>query len=659
MDVFRLAIALSGIETKKFDKALLALILNSMYMAYLSNEKFLSISRIQQLIKENYDLEFSTKEIKESISISLDLFLVYEQDKKTNYSLSEKGLNQQKTKTNKYSFSNSVSEFINDNKEELANIGANIDDVESILRNFFYDVFKEGKEEVLFLLKNEQRLNIFNNKRISIIDREIIKLFLNWSNNNKDALVYDIVKSAYDYCILTSKINADESIFSYKKIFLDTNVIFSYVGINGDDRQYSTKLFFKKAKELHSELKYTSVTSVECRDTLKNLIDNMASLFKKENYLSFDEMKTIFPNSNPAALFSLYGEWCSGYPSRNGNYSGFMNEMEKRLETALDELSYEQVEKSFIEQAENKINNLANSLSVFKESLGRKHTFNAALADAKNFYYIDSIKNKNVSTIAKQSVYFSTFDTGLCLWAEKQCEGSTSVFILPSIMYSIMLRFSTRTNDDYRSFNNFLSIRLSDDNMSEQEYALKEEMIEEINNLDLPLDAKKTIAFEANKEIVNQMHDTSPENIVVKDIVNKKADDFYNEFERFKDEEKDKAVEEAEKENYKKGFDDAIKKSANENATKRIKRNKVLRFIIVCLTILLSVSLIAFSIYAFLAEQGDKTSYGWFCMISGLAGAISIPVQLHSYVKNKWFCIDFGTIYEKELIKEQKRIKNK
>ena len=74
MDVLRLAIVLSGVESRRFDKILNSLVVNVFANRDNSNNE-LSVSQIQKELKDTYGLDFSSSEIELSLKDSKN-FLV-------------------------------------------------------------------------------------------------------------------------------------------------------------------------------------------------------------------------------------------------------------------------------------------------------------------------------------------------------------------------------------------------------------------------------------------------------------------------------------------------------------------------------------------------------------------------------------------------------
>lgn len=623
MENLRFAIALSGLSSKRFETLLNKLIVEELI---LSDEKYLKAHDFQTKFKYRYDLDFGIEEIERAAKFDRTNLNVISENNILVISLSEKGKTLKSRE--KYNFTQTVNDFIKVNGDlfvdtKISNRNAC---VEKILTNFLYELFKSGKEEILELLQGDKPSTKLEKSTISTQDRAIINKFLEWDNPKKDEFVFDITKSAYDYCLLSLKIEPNQTIFSRKHIYLDTNVIFSLNGINGKEKQDSAKLFLGKCKELSSEVLYTSKTKIECIDTIEKLVDNMSSIIRKDTYLTCEEMRRIFHSSNPAALYELYVSWQGGHPERNGDYEGFKKFLKIELEKTLSELAFDQINKSFLDKNSQEIENYSRDLLKYKEGMGRRHSENAARLDATNFLYIESQRNKKSSTIQGQNVFFVTFDTGLHRWASKQSEGTVNIFILLTIMYSVMLRFSNRTKDDYRSFNEFISQRLSCDFWDDDVIAMKQSLIKDFQQLDYPDNVKRSMIYYANNQLEELIDAKKDKDIQTDEIVKRAQDYFFEEFDEYKDKIKNEEVKRAQDEYYEKGFSTAV-----EHRIEEVYRHKIISYYILAVLIAIffvaSISLCLF----FVIKDSDSTGT-W---ITGGAAILDLALAMICHVKIK------------------------
>ena len=491
MDVLRLAIVLSGVESRKFDK-----ILNSLVVGLFTNEESskseLSVSQIQKELKSVYNLDFSSSEIESSLADS-KIFLITKKNGVKYYKLISKE-NISHNPLNRFDIDKCITSFYSENKDEINSVGIkSVSAIEKILRRFIYDSFNKGKEELLSLLNCSSLEKGKKWNKLSSRDAIVIELFLNWNNELKDQFIFSLSKTAYDYCVLTLKESPQQSAIAHKTFYLDTNVIFSLAGINGEDKKYSSEAFLKKCQELNIELKYTNYTKIECENTLSALIQNMINIIKKENGFSYEELKAIFPSSNPAALFKMYSSWVGNNTNRNGDFNGFKVFLNEELDKCLEHFKYTYINADFVNNNNVQIEQYSRSLEHFKYKLGRKHSDNAIRCDVINYLFINTIDSNKQGSIRDVKSFFVSFDSALIKWSESKCIGCINNFVSISLMFSLLLRYTGRTNDDYRSFNTFLSMRFGAEFLDDEERVLKEEIIDEVSRLDIPSDAKRRV----------------------------------------------------------------------------------------------------------------------------------------------------------------------
>src|SRR5690606_29010217 len=108
-------------------------------------------------------------------------------------------------------------------------------------------------------------------KSIRTKDVNIINSFLEWENKAKDEILESIYFSGYEFAILSAKKNLlDEKTFNSKILYIDTNVIFRLLGINGKELQNRAELYVKRFKDTGMELRISYPTKLEYSRTIDN-----------------------------------------------------------------------------------------------------------------------------------------------------------------------------------------------------------------------------------------------------------------------------------------------------------------------------------------------------------------------------------------------------
>lgn len=650
MDVLRLAIVLSGVESRKFDKILFSLVI-SVFVNNSHINKELSVSQIQKELKAIYDFDFSSTEIEASLKDSKN-FIVSRKDNLKYYKYVP-GEDERSNPLTSFDINKCICSFYSENKNEINTVG--IDDVstiEKILKKYIYDSFNKGKSELLSLLNGSFSASEKKWNKLSNRDAVIIELFLNWNNDLKDQFIFNLSKTAYDFCVLTLKESPQQSAIAHKKFYLDTNVIFSLAGINGEDKKYSSEAFLRKCKELKIDLRYTNYTKIECENTLNALVQNMISIIKKDNGFSYEELKAVFPSSNPAALFKMYSNWVGKNPRRNGDFNGFNTYLSEELDKCLEKLVYDYIDDTFV--SDDFIKQGCASLEHLKNKMGRKHSDNAIKCDVLNYLYINSFSGSKQASIRDIDRFFISFDSALIKWTDSKCNGCINNFVSISLMFSLMLRFTGRTSDDYRSFNTFLSMRFGTDYLNEDERKMKEEIIDEVSRLDIPADAKRRVIVSASKSLTKELANSNaiPD---LETIISKEVDHFYKEYEEFNYQEKAKAVEEAKQQGNTEGTKTTLEAIARLNASKRRKRNLFVRTTIISLISLIILGLIALCVIEII-NKGTITFNSIMGIVGGVASIAGLVISLLLMLNNKVFIVNKETLFEKELTKLNEEI---
>jgi len=148
-----------------------------------------------------------------------------------------------------------------------------------LFKKFIYSVFNNTQSQIISILNNSY---VFNNETKSFSSREIMFLneFIKWENHEKNAFLAKTISYGFEYCLLVTNTNSSElkDIFRKTFFYFDANIIISSTGIDGELRKLSTLKFFRKLKELNSQLFITSETFKEIKKTIAYKIDGIKTL---------------------------------------------------------------------------------------------------------------------------------------------------------------------------------------------------------------------------------------------------------------------------------------------------------------------------------------------------------------------------------------------
>ena len=101
-------------------------------------------------------------------------------------------------------------------------------------------------------------------------EKRIINDFLNFDDENKDKAIFDIVSLSLEYCILTgdSKQVYVQGIRN-KVFYLDSNIIYRAIGINGESRKELTLRFLEKCISNNIKLAISKYSEKEFKDSIE------------------------------------------------------------------------------------------------------------------------------------------------------------------------------------------------------------------------------------------------------------------------------------------------------------------------------------------------------------------------------------------------------
>lgn len=100
-----------------------------------------------------------------------------------------------------------------------------------------------------------------------------------------------------------------------------------------------------------------------------------------------------------------------------------------------------------------------NDMAVQIKSLSEHKYFDTAHNDACDIVWVEMCRKPGEENIFSTKTFLLSSDRGLFRWDSKYNSGSSPIVMLPSQWLSILLRYVSRTSDDYRSFVSFLNIQ--------------------------------------------------------------------------------------------------------------------------------------------------------------------------------------------------------
>lgn len=455
-DIFRLAAVLykdGNYEVKKENT--IKKIIKAIFLEYENVSK--TISEIIKAIDENYFLPFSEEEIKKILNESSETFQMEDMHLEVpKYNLIENVYIKLKDKIKKNDLKYYVDKYLKSINSK------NMEEDRAKIFQFLYSIFTKNLENYnLFLHSNVHSFSdILKEYSISDIDINLINNFFKYNAVEKDKIIFDIISLSLEYCLLASPKELSQKQISNKIFFLDSNVLYRAIGLNGEERKELTLQFIKRCIDYEINLKILSVTEEEFKGSIKHRINR---LFKIHNHNSPEE---IFKKYSSDGIYLYYYNWKKNRTNIN------MREFESFIFSKYEELK--ENNKITVEYKNNVKFEENNEMQKMKDSIfnfKRISDFSSGEYIAKNdtqiilsLLKIRKEKNDINKGILNMNNFLISTDQQLRDWS-LEYGFINPIILLPSEWMTIMFRFLGRTSNDYKSFVSFLNLKNKEQNI--------------------------------------------------------------------------------------------------------------------------------------------------------------------------------------------------
>lgn len=341
-----------------------------------------------------------------------------------------------------------------------------------LVQKYLYFCFNSNASNLLSLIgENPKHIDSttftaeFNPSQEEI---DIINDFIHWENAEKNKFMYSVVSSCYEYCLITANKSPtiSKSIFRGKKFFLDTNIIFRIAGFNKDERKFVSKVFVEKCREVGVALCYTSAVLTEIYRVIDSQIKYIRVITNEQAPVDANLISKLSSNYEVNDFYTLYYNWCKEPQNRYNDFPSFRNYLTGMISNVISNFEY--IDSTIIKDYDENEQQLFDTLMKFKSEKRpyKKTTIESIKTDVKQVLYLNSIRPKSAKSLWDMNEYIVSADQLLISWAEETFNG-VPIVVIPSLWLSIILKVSGRaTENDYKSFCMFMTLRHSrtDDN---------------------------------------------------------------------------------------------------------------------------------------------------------------------------------------------------
>lgn len=340
-------------------------------------------------------------------------------------------------------------------------INTPINEVAALLLKYLYYCFNSNVDNLLSLFEGKITYSV-NSFEASPEEISIINSFVAWEDSEKDSLVYSLIATCYEYCMLTIKKDniLSAELFKGKRFYLDANIIFRMAGINNEERRTVTTAFVHHCQKAGIELYCTSATLDEVYRVITSQVEFIRGIAGSSMPVSSNTLESINPSMEINDFYKIYYEWCLTPGNQYGDYVSFNRYLFDIVQDTLCQLKLKESSAYKVGPSSKYFEEHTASLKDYKNSKRRWRYTAPASAETDITNIMDTLawRKGTGSSIWQTNDFIVSADQLLISWADKAFSG-VPIVVLPSVWLSIILRFTGRTDDDYKSFCLFLTQR--------------------------------------------------------------------------------------------------------------------------------------------------------------------------------------------------------
>ena len=340
-------------------------------------------------------------------------------------------------------------------------IDFSINEVADLLLKYLYFCFNSNVDNLLSLFEGKITYSV-KSFEASAKEISIINSFVAWKNGEKDSLVYSLIATCYEYCMLTIKKDniLSAELFKGKRFYLDANIIFRMAGVNNEERKTVTTDFIHHCQRAGIELYCTSATLDEVYRVITSQVEFIRGIAGSSMPVSSSILESINPSMEINDFYKIYYEWCLVSGNKYGDYSSFNHYLFELVQGTLRQLKVKESSAYKVGPSSKLFFEHAANLKEYKNNKRRWRYTSAASAETDITNIMDTLawRKGTGTSIWQTNDFIVSADQLLIGWADNAFPG-VPIVVLPSVWLSIILRFTGRTDDDYKSFCLFLTQR--------------------------------------------------------------------------------------------------------------------------------------------------------------------------------------------------------
>ena len=321
-----------------------------------------------------------------------------------------------------------------------------------LILRFLYDMFTSNLEGYKLILQ-EQYSAATANANFSDEEKTVINGFLNWPNDGKNKAVFDLAGYALEYCMMTNRKNTSLNTqnLKNKSFYIDTNILYRAIGLNGDGLKTRAHLFLSKFKEVGEKLVLSQSTYVEFTDSVDYYIGKIDK--SQRPRLNTNVLKEFLDEDS---VYLFYCKWRVGRVDRDASY--FKDWIMSEFNSLCDRYEIEREVKYPYDREARKKELDEMSSSIYSYDNDKPAT--SALYDAENILWVEEKRKGSGDDIYQAKAFLLSSDNSLRRWDYQRNSNRVPIVMSPGQWLGIILHYVERTFDDYKSFVSFLTLNI-------------------------------------------------------------------------------------------------------------------------------------------------------------------------------------------------------
>lgn len=419
----------------------------------------MSVEEIAVQLLEIFKYHISENEVERIIKSQLKTFETVEADGVTSYKLLKSVFTSTK-ESQKHNIDYYIADFI-----KMFDI-VDAETCSNAIYNYLYELTTTNINSYRLLIAGKSGLN-FSDSELSVdisylkdTEQQYIHDFIAWEDGDKNIALSNIVFTCLEYCLL---VNGDRpnkllaNTIRKREIYLDTNIIFRALGINGPIRKRSVNAFLSKCNQAQLKLIISHNTRKEFFDTIDHYLEEIRRYPRGNIYPGAYEQLSNY------TLFNLYEEWRGTHPSMSLNYfKMFIQSSYKKMVKEYAMIDDEKIPKSIYdsEQFKEVRNSYSATIKKIKDELRDRYIADddrysqKDSHDATVVHYVEMKREENQDS----DLFFVSSDKILRYWDLSRPEKDYPVVIYPSQLFLVLIKICGRSENDFDSFVSFINV---------------------------------------------------------------------------------------------------------------------------------------------------------------------------------------------------------